>query len=69
MDTIHFQNDDAALHNIDITKDKAGANSVYKTDFFQGPGHKEYQFQAPAAGKYFFHCDVHPQMVGTVTFE
>jgi plastocyanin len=32
-----------------------------------GPGQAKYEIPALDAGEYYFHCDVHPTMNGTVT--
>jgi plastocyanin len=68
--TLHFQNEDNGVpHNVNITSDEAGTKSIFKTDIITGVAHKEYTFTSPAAGNYFFHCDVHPNMKGKVQFK
>jgi plastocyanin len=65
--TVTFKNDDTVPHNMDFTVDQAGAQTIYKQDPLPGPISSQYQFIAPKAGTYFFHCDVHPNMTGTLT--
>jgi plastocyanin len=65
--TVDFKNEDVNVpHNIDFTTDRAGAQSFYKQDPLPGPISATYAFTAPKAGEYFYHCDVHPNMTGTV---
>ncbi|MEO5885734.1 MAG: cupredoxin domain-containing protein [Candidatus Limnocylindrales bacterium] len=65
---IKFDNQDASIqHNVEI-KDAAGA-SVFKGEIFPGPGTRDYQVGALAAGSYPFVCTVHPNMLGTLTAE
>jgi plastocyanin len=65
---IVFRNDDAATpHNVAIYKDNTAKDVIFKGDLVTGPASKTYSFKAPAAGSYYFRCDVHPTtMEGTV---
>jgi plastocyanin len=65
--TVNFKNDDTVPHNMDFTVDQAGTQTFYKQDPLPGPISSTYSFKAPKAGSYFFHCDVHPNMTGTIT--
>jgi plastocyanin len=68
--TIHFDNKDAGIqHNIAVFKGTdATGELLFRGAFVTGPATKEYSFDAPPPGTYFFHCDVHPlQMTGTIT--
>jgi plastocyanin len=68
--TIHFDNKDAGVqHNIAVFKGTdATGDLLFRGAFVTGPATKEYTFDAPPPGTYFFHCDVHPlQMTGTIT--
>jgi plastocyanin len=68
--TIHFDNKDQGIqHNIAIFDGTdATGTLVFRGDLIAGPATKDYTFDAPPPGKYFFHCDVHPQqMTGTIT--
>jgi len=65
--TVTFKNEDSVPHNMDFTVDQAGTQSFYKQDPLPGPINSQYQFPAPKAGTYYFHCDVHPNMTGTFT--
>jgi plastocyanin len=65
--TVHFDNTDAGLtHNFAVFKGSdATAPVIFRGDLVTGPATKDYTFQAPPPGTYFFHCDVHPtQMFG-----
>lgn len=61
-----FENLEDVPHNVAIYESEGG------TEIFKGPvlntaGEAEYEFETPAAGSYYFQCDVHPdQMNGTV---
>jgi plastocyanin len=61
--TITLDNQDSAMHNISVYA-ADGGDAVFRGDLFQGKATKEYSFQAPAAGLYYFHCDAHPDMKG-----
>jgi plastocyanin len=68
--TIHFDNKDSGTqHNIAIFKGTdATAPVIFRSPFVTGPATKDFTFDAPPPGNYFFHCDVHPQqMTGTLT--
>ena len=34
-----------------------------------GPIQEEYTFKTPGPGKLYFHCDVHPNMKGTINVQ
>jgi plastocyanin len=65
--TVDFKNEDTVPHNIDFTADQGGTETFYKKDPLPGPISDTYKFTAPKAGEYFYHCDVHPNMTGTVS--
>jgi plastocyanin len=68
--TIQFVNRDAGTpHNIHIFSadptTSPGARSLFTGSLVTGPGVGTYRVPPLPAGKYFFHCDVHPtQMNG-----
>lgn len=68
--TIHFDNqDNQAPHNVEL-KGADGAAVAFggDTNFFQGPGTRDYQVPALTAGTYTYFCVVHPTtMNGTLT--
>lgn len=71
---LRLDNKDAATkHNIAVYKsstDLTAASSGSVGLQFEGPGIDDTVFDAPAAGSYFFRCDVHPTipaMTGTFT--
>jgi plastocyanin len=49
-----------------ITRDEAGAEKLFSGPQVTGPAQTTYSFAAPPPGQYFFHCEVHPNMKGTV---
>jgi plastocyanin len=66
--TITFDNQDAGVpHNIDIFSDAGYTTSVFKGDLVTGVATQTYDVPALDAGTYYFHCDVHTTMTGTVT--
>jgi cytochrome c oxidase subunit 2 len=67
--TLTFNNQDAGIpHNVAIFKGPdASAPVVFRGALRPGPVVDKYQVPALAPGRYFFHCDAHPQaMTGTL---
>jgi plastocyanin len=64
---ITFDNEDPGTqHNIGIYTDDTLAESLFKGDVITGPATTTYTVPPLKAGSYYFHCDVHPTMKGTV---
>lgn len=61
---IDFDNKDAQPHNVAIL-DAQGAPK-FRGEIVTGPKETTYKVDAIPAGEYQFHCDVHPNMSGTV---
>jgi plastocyanin len=64
--TLTFDNRDGAPHNITIAKDEGFGQTVFQGEIFGGPSSKAYSVPTLAAGTYYFRCDVHPDMKGTL---
>jgi plastocyanin len=65
--TLTFDNQDAGVqHNIAIYEDDSLSKALFMGDLVTGPASAEYQIPPLPAGEYYFHCDVHPTMNGTV---
>ena len=64
---IVFENQEAALHNVAIYRDESTAEKVLGEDPFSGPAVVVYEVPALGSGTYFFRCDVHPDMSGSLT--
>jgi plastocyanin len=58
-------NKDSTSHNVSIYSD-AGHNQRVFGGSLAGNGTKVYHVQALAPGTYYFQCDVHPDMKGTL---
>jgi plastocyanin len=65
--TIVFDNQESAPHNVAIYKDQSASQKVFVQEPFGGPKAVTYQVGPLAAGSYFFRCDVHTDMKGTLT--
>ncbi|MFL5791184.1 MAG: cupredoxin domain-containing protein, partial [Actinomycetota bacterium] len=66
--TLTFDNQDSGVpHDIAIFPDASATNPLFTGDIVVGPKSVDYQIPALKPGSYFFHCDVHPDMNGTVT--
>ncbi len=63
--TITLVNDDSAPHNISIYTEEGGEQIVLG-DTAEGGATVETQVSALEAGEYYFQCDIHPDMNGTV---
>ena len=66
---IQFNNQEGAPHNVAIYKDQGASQKVFAQDPFGGPKTVTYQVGPLAAGTYFFRCDVHTDMKGTLTIK
>ena len=65
--TINFDNQDPGTqHDIAIFSDKGFTTPVFTGSLVTGPATATYDIPALDAGTYYFHCDVHPSMMGTV---
>jgi plastocyanin/uncharacterized membrane protein len=64
---IRFLNEDEGVqHNVAIYVDDSATESLFVGDLIQGPEMVAYEVPALDAGSYYFRCDVHPQMEGTL---
>jgi plastocyanin len=66
---VQFDNADAGvLHNFALYNNQSLAQKIFVGELTTGPNVTNYKFTAPAAGAYFFRCDVHPDtMTGSFT--
>ncbi len=62
-----FNNEDTVPHNVSILDARGSANALFRGSIFTGPETVDYQVDPIAAGEYYFQCDVHPNMNGTLT--
>jgi plastocyanin len=66
--TITFDNRDAGvLHNISIYSDESLGELLFQGELVTGPATIPYEVGPFPAGEYYFQCDVHPNMNGTVS--
>ena len=61
-----LDNQDSVPHNVAVYTDSSASTKVSVGEIFSGPGQKTQSVPALAAGSYFFRCDVHPDMQGTI---
>jgi plastocyanin len=57
--------DSAVQHNVAIYTEEGG-EPIFQGELITGPAEQTYTFTIPEPGEYYFQCDVHPQMNGTV---
>jgi plastocyanin len=62
---IAYDNQEGAPHNVAIYQSEGGAE-IFKGEVITGPKSIVYNVPAQPAGSYFFKCDIHPDMKGTV---
>ncbi|HEX3299454.1 MAG TPA: cupredoxin domain-containing protein [Actinomycetota bacterium] len=66
--TLTFDNQDSGVpHDIAIFPDASATNPLFTGPIVVGVNTVQYQIPALKPGSYYFHCDVHPDMNGTVT--
>lgn len=62
-----FDNEDAQQHDVSIyAGSDASAPNVFRGEIFAGPKTVTYHVPQLKAGSYYFQCDVHPNMKGTL---
>ncbi|MFN2588513.1 MAG: cupredoxin domain-containing protein [Actinomycetota bacterium] len=67
---LELDNRDAGVqHNVAIYEDDSAAVELFKGELVTGPETVTYEFDAPPKGEYYFRCDVHVDMDGTVVVE
>ena len=66
--TVFFRNLDAMPHNIAIYTDDSASESLFVGETITDDAVR-YEIPALEPGEYFFRCDLHPDMVGTVVVE
>ena len=66
--TVFFENLDGQPHNIAIYVDDSASDSLFVGDVIT-QGTITYEIPALERGEYFFRCDLHPAMTGTVVVE
>ncbi len=67
--SIELENRDSAQHNLSIYEDEGASDALFEGDLVDPASSATYEFDAPPKGEYYFQCDVHPDMNGTVTSE
>src|SRR6266540_3150990 len=66
--TIPFENKDAGVsHDIAIYPDSSLGTNLFRGQIITGPASIDYSIPALKPGTYYFHCEVHPTMHGSVT--
>jgi plastocyanin len=63
---IAFNNEEAQPHNLAILEAQGSPNALFRGEVVTGPNETTYKVDSIAAGSYYFQCDVHPNMSGTV---
>jgi plastocyanin len=63
--TITLVNNDSAPHNISVYTEKDG-DAIVQGDIINQGETVTIEVPAQEAGEYYFHCDVHPDMSGTL---
>jgi plastocyanin len=64
--TIHFDNQDSAPHNVAVFKDSSASTALSIGEVVTS-AKADQVLPALPAGTYFFRCDVHHDMTGTIT--
>jgi plastocyanin len=67
---LKFKNRDEGIpHTFTIYESEDAQQQIFDTGNVTGDAEESFQLQAPAAGTYYFRCDVHPDMNGDFVTE
>ena len=66
--TLALVNEDTVPHNVAIYTDSSASEEIYIGEYVTD-GTIVYDIPALEAGEYFFRCDLHPEMTGTLIVE
>jgi plastocyanin len=70
---VTLDNQDAAPHNLSVYESEADGqaqtNPVFDGEDVAAGSSADYEFTTPAAGEYYFQCDIHPAMNGTLAVQ
>ncbi len=66
--TLALVNEDALPHNVAIYTDASASEEIYIGEYVTD-GTIVYDVPALEPGEYFFRCDLHPEMTGTLIVE
>jgi plastocyanin len=65
--TLTLDNRDTAAHNVSIYEDEtASGTPLFTFEAFAGPAEETFPVEPIPEGEYYFRCDIHPTMEGTV---
>jgi plastocyanin len=64
--TLVYENEESTQHNVAIYSDGSAGSVLFKGAIYGGPATHVYSVPALAAGTYYFRCDIHPDMNGSV---
>lgn len=67
--TVHIENKDTTIHNFAIYEDDSLDKNLFKSDDISGGATVDEDVDALPKGSYYFQCDFHPSMNGTLTAE
>lgn len=62
---LKFDNQDGVPHNVSIFDTEAMSETIFEGELITAE-EVTYEIPVPPVGSYYFHCDVHPAMKGTV---
>jgi plastocyanin len=66
--TLRLINEDEVPHNVAVYVDNSASESLFIGDLITGAT-IDYEVPAMEEGTYFFRCDLHPEMTGTLVVE
>lgn len=64
--TLPFNNEDAVIHNFSIYEDDSASKDLFVGQEVAAGSSVRFTIPALDKGEYFFRCDIHPSMSGTV---
>lgn len=64
--TLPFNNEDSVVHNFSIYEDDSASKDLFVGQEVAAGSSVDFEIPALEKGEYFFRCDIHPSMTGTV---